>query len=257
MSDWVELQSIVSKALVNPDIATPKGISPLKDGSTPVKRFNVYRNNVAYARISVLRDTFPVVESLVGEDFFRPMANAFASKIAPASPVLIEYGDKFPRFIESYQPAKELGYLPDIAQVEWSRNVAYYSADEQPILIDCLANYEETEIPNLTFKFHNSLHLMQSDHPVFSIWSAHQNDNPQEHLKQLSTDGEAVMSLRPHLDVITQFIAPATYPFISSLHQGKTFAQAVEAAVKVDNVFDIPGNLVDLFRTGAVTAVCE
>ena len=52
----------------------PPGIVLHADGASVVKRYNVYRNNVAVSLIAAGAAIYPAVQRIVGEDFFRAMA---------------------------------------------------------------------------------------------------------------------------------------------------------------------------------------
>ncbi len=99
------------------DVATRMGIDP-------VHRFNVHRNNVMLSLIEALQDTFPVVTSLVGSEFFNYMARCFIQKNPPQSPILVEYGHQFPGFIKHFKAAETLPYLAEVAQLEWQRVIS-------------------------------------------------------------------------------------------------------------------------------------
>ena len=106
------LQAGFSRAMLEQGLPVPEGLAP-------ARRFSVYRNNL-YARLSdALRSRYPVVERLVGRDFFYAAAAVFIGAHPPSSPVLIEYGEAFPAFLETFEPARELPYLADTARLEW------------------------------------------------------------------------------------------------------------------------------------------
>jgi len=255
MSTWSELQTSVSKALMEPDQAPPAGVKRLKNGAVPVKRFNVYRNNVALSLINVLRQTFPVVEELVGKDFFDTMARHFSITHLPESPMMFQYGDKFPGFIKQYEPAQSLPYLKDVAQLEWTRNVSLYAKDQTSITIEQLAQFDQEQMPDVKFDLHASLQLIDSAWPIITIWQAHQGQGEQISLNQLPDQGQSAVVLRPALEVNVHQVDPITTYFIAQLQQGQTFGQAVEACVSKQTTFDISANLAGLFSIGAVTAV--
>ena len=66
------------------------------------RRFAVHRNTVAASLIEALQARFPVVQRLVGEDFFRAMARAFVALEPPSSPLLFLYGESFAAFIARF-----------------------------------------------------------------------------------------------------------------------------------------------------------
>ncbi|MGO2459544.1 MAG: HvfC/BufC family peptide modification chaperone [Ewingella sp.] len=81
--------------------------------------FSVYRNSVLKGCIDALQANFPSVASLTGEHFFREMARQYALVEPPREGMLIRYGEFFPAFIATYRPAAELGYLADVARLDW------------------------------------------------------------------------------------------------------------------------------------------
>ncbi len=257
MIEWPDIQSEVSRALQNSDAKLPDSVRSLEDNKRPLKRFNVYRNNVALSLINVLKDTFPVTEKIVGEDFFKTMARDFSRDNLPQSPVMIEYGAEFPAFIKNFAPAYSLPYLSDVARLEWARTIAYNAADHTPQSIEALAGFNEADIPNICFIIHPSVSLIQSDWPVVSIWQAHQREEIDESIRNLmnketGAKSETALVIRPHLDVLIHSLSPSTYEFLSALKDVKTFGEAVEKALNIDPAFDIPANLSGLFSNGIV-----
>lgn len=79
-------QSAFAAALLNPDLPCPGGLSTW-NGSAPATRFAVYRNNVTVSLVDALADTFPVLQALVGEEFFRAMARVLAYHAADVDPL--------------------------------------------------------------------------------------------------------------------------------------------------------------------------
>ena len=112
-------QSVFASALHNPAAPVPALFAPC---DAPA-RFAVYRNNSAVAAIEALQAQFTTVLQLVGDEAFRGVARAFAQENPPASPVLAEYGEKFPDFLSRFleqQGVTEVPYLPDVARLDWA-----------------------------------------------------------------------------------------------------------------------------------------
>ena len=62
-------------ALLDPAQPLPEGlVGP--DGRPSLKRFNVYRNNVVAGLTATLKDAFPAVARIVGEEFFLAMISS-------------------------------------------------------------------------------------------------------------------------------------------------------------------------------------
>ncbi len=119
-------------------MALPDGLRAW-NGSEPSKRFSVYRSNVRGALVEALAVRYPVVQRLVGEDFFRVMSRDYALNNLPPSPVLIGYGENFPEFVEGFEPAATLPYLADVARLESAYWQAYHAADDAPLPAEAFA----------------------------------------------------------------------------------------------------------------------
>ncbi|MBU6296973.1 MAG: putative DNA-binding domain-containing protein [Alphaproteobacteria bacterium] len=76
------------------------------------RRLAVYKNNVYARLVDALRDSFPAVERLVGEDFFRYAAVQYVSITPPKSPTLLGYGKDFARFLENFRPRRIFPIFP-------------------------------------------------------------------------------------------------------------------------------------------------
>lgn len=172
-------QHAFAAALLDPTQAPPTGLRA-QHGSDPGLRFAGYRNNVVHSLVAVLGDTFPVVRQLVGEDLFGAMARLFVAEHPPTSPLMHRYGGGFPDWVADFEPATDLPYLSDLVRLEWARLRAFHAADADPIdaqvLVAVLQAPDRLAVPSLIL--HPSLAVVQSPHPVVSLWSAHQLDVP-------------------------------------------------------------------------------
>ena len=71
-------------ALLDPAQPLPEGlVGP--DGRPSLKRFNVYRNNVVAGLTATLKDAFPAVARIVGEEFFLAMGRIYVALDPPGT----------------------------------------------------------------------------------------------------------------------------------------------------------------------------
>jgi hypothetical protein len=243
------MSAAFAHALLRPEASCPAGLKTW-NGSDPAKRFAVYRNNVVVSLVDALADSFPVVQALVGEDFFRAMAAEFARGNPPRSPVLAWYGAGFADFVEGFPPAAGLPYLADVARLEWLRVDAWHAADADPLPLAEIGALlaDETALPTLRMALHPSLRVLRSAHPVVSLWSAHQAEDTAAALGAIDFSEEAALVLREGLEVGIQRIEPGAAAFVASLMQGAAFGEAAAAA----GPFDLAATLGMLLRSGAV-----
>lgn len=189
-----------AEALLDPSLPVPAGWVTW-NGSDPLARFAIYRNNVAHSLVTVLADTFPVVRQGVGEAFFGAMALQFVSDHPPESPLMHRYGARLPSWLETFAPAGALPYLADLARLEWARLQAFHAADAAPIDEHALqaARLAPERLAAAVLSFHPSMSVVQSAYPVVSFWSAHQHDDASRDrdLSQLDmTQAEAAVVFR-------------------------------------------------------------
>ena len=247
-------QSAFAAALLNPDLPSPGGLSTW-NGSDPEVRFAVYRNNVTVSLIDALADTFPVVQALVGEEFFRAMAQVFMQANPPRSRLMAFYGRDFADFVEAFPPAASVPYLADVARLEMARVLAYHAADVNPLQPETLQAALADPEPLLSSRLvlHPSVQVIHSPFAVFSLWAAHQGA-----LCISSVDPEqaqAALVFRSGLDVVTLEWVASPAAFVSALQTGQTLVAASDAASRVDPEFDLSHALALLLRWRLITHI--
>jgi hypothetical protein len=249
--DFAARQAAFAAALTDPSRPVPAGIvSPL--GASDARRFAVYRNNVFVGLTEALAKRFPVTRRLVGEEFFAGMARVFAGSEKPASPLLFSYGDNFPAFIETFEPAGSLPYLADVARIEIAWTRAYHAEDMVPISAASLSAIEPAKLADTCLAIHAAASLVVSPHPVGTIWAAHQAETvaPFSDWK-----AETVLVARTAFDVTVHVLPPQDTTFAQELFAGATLGQAAEAALAADGRFDFGSALLGLIGLGAFSAI--
>ena len=202
----------------------PAGLTA-PDPSELAQRFKVYRNNVQHSLTRALGATFPVVERLVGADFFAALARAFIAASPPRSPVLLHWGAEFAGFLAQFPPVAHLPYLPDVARLEHARGQASHAADAAPVAPEALsAGTPET----LRLVLHPSVALFASPMPAVQIWRAHQPDA----LRAPLTPGpdHALIARRPDFSVIVEPLDTGTHAVLRALHAGLSLGAAADHA---------------------------
>jgi hypothetical protein len=241
MAAWNQDQFAV--ALVDRSLPLPPGLTSWNAGE-PQQRFGVYRGNVAGALIEALAVRYPVVQRLVGEDFFRAMARDYALANLPASPVLIHYGADFPDFIASFAPAATLSYLPDVARLESANWMAYHAADATPLAANDFAALDPSKLAGVRLTFLPSVHVLSSAYPIFSIWRTNTEDAEVEPVDL--TQAEDVLVSRPDMKVDMRKLPSGAATFLSALIAGQTLGEAAALALAHTPEFDLAFNIAGL-----------
>jgi len=240
-------QSAFAQAVLDPELPCPTGLTSC-NGSDPAMRFAVYRNNVTVSLIDALADTYPVVQALVGEAFFRAMAKVFVQAQPPRSRLMAYYGEQFADFVSSFPPARSVPYLADVARLEMARVQAYHAADSLPIetskLHDALAQPEQ--LMGLNLVLHPSVQVLMSPFAIYSLWAAHQGPLC---ISSVAVDvAQAVLVFRHGLDVQTLELSEGMALFVNQLLGHASLPEATGAASDLDTDFDLSQTLGLLLR---------
>lgn len=253
------LQQDFAAALLDPQRAAPAGLRAW-NGSDPAARLAVYRNNVVSSLVDALGETFPVVQQLVGEEFFRAMGGVFVRERPPRSRVLAQYGGQFPIFVASFPPARDLTYLADVARLELARVMAYHAADAGPVSdeVVALALGSGERMGELQLALHPSVHTLSSPHAVVSLWAAHQLGDEGE-IGTVDVDvPERALILRAGLDVLVLPVPAATVAFVEAiragLNLGDATSQAASRAAETGSDFNLTAILSSLLTHGALVS---
>lgn len=161
-----------NQALHNVD-AIPLHLGESAEGDF-AQRFAVYRNNVRASRTEALRQGFPVLAQLLGADYFTALAAVFIQQHPPRSAALHEYGAELADYIAGFQPLSALGYLADIARLEWARLCAFHAADAPALNLADMDLGTLSERLTQPLRWHPSVTLLCSAHPLYRLWASQQ-----------------------------------------------------------------------------------
>jgi hypothetical protein len=248
----ITTQDQFAGALLDLERTVPDGLTAW-NLTRPDRRFGVHRNNLRTGLPRALASRFPVAEKTVGEAFFAAMAQAFIARHPPRSPMLLGYGDDFPDFVETYQPAAELAYLPDVMRLEAARSKAYHAADLPPLDPGILADFDADTLPAITLAFHPSVSVVRSVHPIVTIWAMNAGEMELSPIEPWI--GEDALVTRPHLEVLVRRLPLGGAEFLTALMSGAMLADALAAVLAEAGGFDLVANLVGLLRSGAIAGL--
>lgn len=240
-------------ALLDPSASAPPGLRSW-NGSDVAQRFAVHRNNVRVGLVDALVSTFPVTHALVGDDFFRAMAGIHVTKEPPGSPVMANYGQSLPDFIDAFAPAATLPWLGDVARLEHARVSSCHAADAEPVqahrVSQALALGER--IGTVRLALHPSLRLLRSRHAIATIWAAHQHADGE--IPPFDPEGaEDVLIVRPARDVLLLRLPPGAATFVAAAALGGSLGPCAHQAKAETPDFDLSGTLGLLLAHGVCT----
>jgi hypothetical protein len=223
---------------------------------TAEDRLAVYRNNVLHNLTAALRDLYPVVLRLTGEDWFRQAAHAYIHAHASHSGDLNDYGREFPDYLAGLPVvAENLPYLPDIARLEWLVHEVFHAADAGSLDMKRLADVPANAYGQLCFHPHPACRLLQSDYPVQRIWQVNQPGHTGEDTVSLEEGGADVLVFRDaDYTIGVETLDAAVFQFIAALEQRQSLSAIADA---LPEGADIGALLQDLVARGIVVGFSE
>ena len=208
--------------------------------SSASARLDIYRNNVFANYRNALGEVYPVIERLVGSDFFRHAVDRYIRAHPSRSGDIHNFGREFADFLRRLPGAAELAYLPDTAQLEWYVHEAFHAAGHVPLALERLAAVRSEQYPMLQFVLHPSARLIRSAYPVFGIWQANQPgcDGALD-VDAMAAVGDSLLVIQRDYSVEIERLDAGEYAFLSCLFASECFADALERASSVAADFDV------------------
>lgn len=214
--------------------------------------FAVYRNTVMKGCVDALEANFPTVLRLVGRDWFRAAAAIHAAAEPPRDARLLFYGEGFAAFLETFEPARELPYLPGVAKLDRAWIEAHVAPDAATDL-EWLAGLPPPALATARVAPHPAARWHWFDeHPVFTIWQ--RNRVGSEDRGEIDWRGEGALLVRPGDSVAWREASAAECAFLDACAGGAALGQAAAAALRVQPGADLAQLLAGLLRAGALAA---
>jgi len=192
----------------------------------------IYQNSAIANITSSLSLSYPVVEKLVGKDFFEQVSRQYIFNHWPTTGNMDDYGEKFPQFLADLAQAKHLTYLRDVAQLEWLFHQCSLAKDSIAFDWTLLAKVAPADALQLNFILAPSVALIKSTHVIDKIWLMNQDNASQDIELSLDDDNETnIVLFRQELKTEMMTICASELAVLESFANGQPFAVAIEAAM--------------------------
>jgi uncharacterized protein len=222
-------------------------------GEAVGERIAIYRGNLTSGWDKALSAAYPVIRQLVGEEFFAGLARAYGKAWPSQDPDMNFFGAHFAGFLAHFEHVAGYPYLPGMARLEWALHQAYDAPDAPTLAAAALAALSPDELESARFIAHPAMRLEQSEWAVAQLWLAHQDANG-AFPGTMQTDSFALI-VRPHWQPRLLMLSPAAFAALSALAEGKVFGEALDAALALEEDFDVGAHLRQWLEAGAFAAV--
>lgn len=244
-----ELQQQFMAALYDPAASGPLN-AIAGHGLAPEARMRIYRRSCNETQTAALRVTYPAVAALVGAAYFEQAARGYRRAHPSRSGNLQAFGDAFAEYLETLPGCRSLPYLPDVARLEWVRQLTILAPESAPLDPETLASAIRSAGAALRPVTHPSLHLLASRHPVLTIW--HYALHPGNDELELGEMGEGVALWREGGEVAMAALDPASFACIGAIMRGASLGEAQRLATAADPSFELDACLASLVEHGLV-----
>ncbi|MEO1746998.1 MAG: DUF2063 domain-containing protein, partial [Pseudomonadota bacterium] len=165
------------------------------------------------------------------------------------------YGEHFADFIQGHDATQDVPYIADVARIERAWLTAYHAADRPPLNPADLGAIAPEVLGNVVFAAKPGTAIVNSRYATFTIFAMNR-----DMLEQAPVDAsmpEHTLITRPDVDVIVTPLTEAEAVFFAALlsKSPATLAEAAEAALGVDQSFDLNAALSKMIGTGAASNV--
>jgi hypothetical protein len=171
----VELQRNFQAHLLMGDDAILKSVvdaPPL----APAERVRVYRNAYRVRLLDALKDTYPVLFKILGDEVFENLGDAFIDAHPSVHRSIRWYGSELSDFLAQRPPYAEQPILAELARFEWTLSEVFDAADAVPVGPDALRTMDPESWDQLGFVFHPSLRLLDFRWNTVAVWQAMSRD---------------------------------------------------------------------------------
>ena len=203
-------------------------------------RIAIYANNTREGFLSALAATFPVIERLAGQDWFRQTGREYQRRHPSRSGNLHYVGERFAAFLDDALRGTQYAYFADVARLEWAYQEVLVAADHPSFEIPALSGVSPDDYGSLVFRVHPALRLVESRHPVLAIWKANQPDADGT-TPSISLDAGAsrVLIIRREDHVELRELTAAEFALLAAFTRGATLGDAFEQVARADTTADL------------------
>ncbi len=247
-----ELQSAFARSIVD-------GASPMllpwiaARGIDPAGRLRIYRNAVLATQVETLTSGFPAVQRLLGDACFDGWATRYAAWHGSRSGNLQQLGRDFAGFLEVQPELTMLGWLGDLARLEWLRQCTILAADAPALDLAALQSNLLAAGDDPVLQPLPCVHAIACTMPILDLWRFSQS--PDAIAVDLDAGAQGILLWRDGGQVAMQACTPAAAAFVEALIGGATLSHAAIAAMRVDADVELDALLAPLLANALVHKV--
>lgn len=215
--------------------------------------FAVYRNTVHKACIDALQANYPTVCALVGDAWLRAAAALFVQAQPPTDGRLMAYGEGFADFLQAFEAAAGLPYLPAVARLDRCWTESHLAADAPVLGAAWLARQRPEDLSGLCLAPHPAARWAWSEeHPASTLWQRQREGAPMD--AELAWEGDGALLTRPDGAVQWMPLPRAGVVFLDACATALPLELAAAHAQLAQPDADLGALMAQLLQAGALCA---
>ena len=140
-------------------------------------RLGIYADMYAARLVDVLREDYPRLAALLGEEAFDALARAYLVRHRPRRPSVRWAGDRFAAFLREPRRPEDTWppqppWLADLAQIEWLRGEVFDAPEAAPLTLEALRALAPEAWADARFDVVPAVRFLHSEWPVHELWGA-------------------------------------------------------------------------------------
>ncbi len=202
----------------------------------------------------ILACHFPAVQRIIGSGMFSSVAREYIRSQMPTSPVMSQYGESFPCFLNQCSAVPDRSCLSDVAQLEWACLRTYHACDAHAVLPIELAQLPRSTLDGSLISLNPTARIICSPYPIVSIWKAVIFD-AHTGVRPRTAASECALVVRPALEVRVVPLSIGDQSFLRALRAGLSFCEASNYASAREGGFNCSKSFASLLSIGAFSAM--
>jgi hypothetical protein len=192
--------------------------------ATPEAMLGVYKDAYALRLLEALRNDFPALYRLLGEEVFDTLGREYIAAHPSRHFSVRWFGRHLAAFLAAQAPWRERPALADLAGFEWSLGLAFDAADADAAGEADFAALAPEQWDEMRLSFHPSLHRLALRTEADVYWQAHEEEAaPAE--PALLPDGIAMLVWRQELTVRYRRLDADEAAALDAARSGESFGE--------------------------------
>lgn len=175
MSDLHNLQIQFQNYLFHKKSSIEKQIKNSEKLTTEA-RLQIYREMYFLRLFQVLKNNYPILNALMGENEFKKLSHAYIDTHFSTAHVLRIFGKNLAKFLQETHPYSLRPWLYEIAQFECVINEVFFAPNITPMILEDMSSISAENWPYLIFKLHPSVQRLNFSWNVVALWEAYTNN---------------------------------------------------------------------------------